>query len=84
MLELYDFLEIAKYANENWKCNFSEMEITENAVMLFEDFNWSLETGIVSESIETLLGNLDEDDCEESLRYANMILHGLNLNTVEK
>lgn len=79
-----DFYEIAEYANENWKGSFSEREVTENAVMLFEDFNWSLEAEIVSESIKTLLQNLDEDNCEESLHYANMIRHELNLITIEK
>lgn len=79
-----DFCNIAEYANVNWKGNFSEREVIENAVMLFENFNWSLEVGIVNESIKTLLENLDEDDCKESLHYANMIRHGLDLLAVEK
>lgn len=76
-MTLNNFLAIAEYANENWKCNFSEREVVENAVMLFEDFNWSLEAGIVSESVKTLLKNLDDDVCEESLHYANMIRYEL-------
>lgn len=78
MMTLDDFLEIAKYANENWKGNFTEREITENAVMLFEDLDWSFD-GIITESIKTLLNNLDEDNCEESLHYANMIRYELGL-----
>lgn len=84
MLTLDDFIEIAEYANTNWKGNFSEREITENAIMLFEDFNCSFESEIISESIKTLLENLDEDDYEESFHYANMIRYELKLNIVEK
>lgn len=84
MMTLDDFIDIAEYANENWKGNFSEREITENAIMLFEDLYYSFESEVVSESIKTLLENLDEDDCEESLHYANMIRNELKLNIAEK
>lgn len=79
-----DFLRIAEYANENWKANLTEREITENAVMLFEDYQWSIENDTISESIKTLCKNLAEDvrempDLEEPKKWLNQIAEGLGL-----
>lgn len=79
-----DFLRIAEYANENWKANLTEREITENAVMLFEDYQWSIENDTISESIKTLCKNLAEDvrempDLEEPRSWLNQIAEGLGL-----
>lgn len=79
-----DFLRIAEYGNANWKANFTEREITENAVMLFEDFQWSIENETISESIKMLCKNLAEDvrempDLEEPKKWLNQIAEELNL-----
>ena len=61
MLTYADFLQIAEYANENWKGNFTEEEVKDNAKIYYADFQWSKENNKVAESIKTLCENLMED-----------------------
>lgn len=56
-----DFLQIAKYANENWKGSFTEEEVKENAEIYYADFLWPKANNKVAESIKSLCKNLEED-----------------------
>lgn len=66
MLTYADFLQIAKYANENWKGSFTEEEVKENAGIYYADFQWSKENETIAETIKTLCSNLSEDVREAS------------------
>lgn len=76
MLEYEDFYDIAVYANENWKGNYTEKEIAINAYIYYADFQWSKENDYEYSSIKTLIDNLCEDarnlkkDSEDYLNIA--------------
>lgn len=56
-----DFLEIAQYANENWKGSFTVSEVRENAETYLSDWIYSNEHGEPTETIKFLIDNLVED-----------------------
>lgn len=81
----YDFFhEVIEYGNENWKCYLTDTEIADATMEFLEYFRESVSTGNVIHEISEFLGRLDEDDCEESLHYANVIRNGLGMLTVLK
>lgn len=73
-----DFFHIAKYGNENWKGNFTEMEIIENADAYFNDCIYSIEHGKPTSTMVSLCELLVEDmkadyaDCD-TLDVAKML-----------
>lgn len=79
-----DFYDIAEYGNTNWKGGLTQKEVAENAYEYLCEFQESIERRFPTNTIQSLLELLNEDDNEESLHYANMIRHELKLNTVEK
>lgn len=78
MLEMNKFfIELAKYASENWKGCFSEEEILEYADVYFCDFNYSNIHGEPTKTIRTLCENLIEDihnGVEDAKFYLETIL----------
>jgi hypothetical protein len=61
MLKYTDFLNIAKYGNENWKGAYSPEEVRQNAENYFSDYQWSMQNEIIAESISFLLSNFLQD-----------------------
>lgn len=83
-MKLTDFLQIAKYANENWKGSFTPEEVEENAEIYYADFKWSKENGTISETIKSLCRNLADDirempDLEEPKQWLYQIASELGL-----
>lgn len=56
-----DFLDLAQYANEKWKGNYSPREVIENASIYYSDYMYALKTDHISSTIEYLIENLRED-----------------------
>ena len=56
-----DFYHIAKYANENWKGNFSEEDIACYAYDYLCEFEYSKRTGKATDVMKILCQNLKED-----------------------
>lgn len=56
-----DFYKIAKYANDAWKGNFAREEISNNAVVYKSDYDYSVEKGKVSGSMQCLIRLMAED-----------------------
>lgn len=79
MLTYGDFYDIAKYGNENWKGGFTEKEVADNAYEYLCAFQESKEKPKVNYIMQDLLQTLDEDNCEESSYYADMIRYELGL-----
>ena len=73
-----DFLQIAKYANENWKGSFTQEEVERNAQIYWADFEWSKENGRPSFIIKELINLLKEDGSEECLEWAERITREIN------
>ena len=67
------FIELSKYASENWKGCFSEEEILEYADVYFCDFNYSNIHGEPTETIRTLCENLQED-IDNGIEQAEVLL----------
>lgn len=55
------FYNVAKYGNEAWRGGFNEREIAEHAYEYKREWDYSLQTHIVSGVITGLLRNLKED-----------------------
>lgn len=84
MLEYEDFYDIAVYASENWKGNFTPKEIAVYAYRYYADFQWSKENDTISETIKSLAKNLADDlkampDLEEPKRWLYQIASELGL-----
>lgn len=84
MLTYTDFLQIAEYANENWKGNFTEEEVKDNAKIYYADFQWSKENETIAETIKSLCSNLAEDvremaNAEEPVKWLGQIATELGL-----
>ena len=73
-----DFLQIAKYANENWKGSFTPQEVERNAQIYWADFEWSKENGRPSFIIKELINLLKEDGSEKCLEWAERITREIN------
>lgn len=76
-LTFLDFLCIAEYGNINWKGNFTEMEVIENADIYFNDCIYSIEHGKPTSTMVSLCELLVEDmdkaaDCD-NLDVAKML-----------
>lgn len=61
MMEYSDFYDIAVYANDNWKGNFSQKEIACNAYNYLMDFEYSKAKGTVVSTIQELIDLLLDD-----------------------
>ena len=84
MLEYENFYDIATYASENWKGNFTPKEIAIYAYRYYADFLWSKENETISETIKSLAKNLSDDikampDLEEPKYWLYRIASELNL-----
>ena len=60
-MEYSDFYDIAVYANDNWKGNFSQKETACNAFDYYMDFEYSKVKGVVTEIIQQLIELLLDD-----------------------
>lgn len=61
-MKYQDFLEIARYGNENWKGYYTEEEVTRNARDYYANYEWSKANGQVDDyTTMFLLNNLAED-----------------------
>lgn len=67
------FREIATYANENWKGNFTKDECEENIGMLLGEFEESKECGEYTPAIQSLLENLRTDVVNGSVEAQEFI-----------
>ena len=56
-----DFLDLAQYADETWKGNYSPREVIENSSIYYSDYMYALKTGHISSTIKYLIDNLKED-----------------------
>lgn len=56
-----EFLDLAQYADETWKGNYSPREVIENASIYYSDYIYALKTGHISSTIKYLIDNLKED-----------------------
>ena len=68
--------DLAKYANDNWKGNFSEREIAISAYEYKCSWDYSIENKAVEFNILVALKNLDEDVVcgnEEAKTFAEQI-----------
>lgn len=84
------FREIATYANENWKGNFTKDECEENIGMLLGEFEESLNSGTYTPAIRTLLENLRTDvvngcaEAQEFIARINELFEKSKINWFEK
>lgn len=78
-MDYKDFYRIAKHANENWKGNFTEEEIAENAYVYKSDFDWSKENEEISPTIKELTKLLAEDGSEECIDWLYEMTNELGL-----
>lgn len=61
MMEYSDFYNLAVYANDTWKGNFSQKEIACNAYNYLVDFEYSKSKGTVVSTIQELIDLLLDD-----------------------
>lgn len=61
MMEYSDFYDLAVYANDTWKGNFSQKEIATNAYNYLMDFEYSKAKGTVMSTIQKLIDLLLDD-----------------------
>lgn len=61
MMEYSDFYDLAVYANDTWKGNFSQKEIATNAYNYLMDFEYSKAKGTVVSTIQELIELLLDD-----------------------
>lgn len=63
MLDFKFFQMLAEYANANWKCNFTDSELHDSAMELFQAFTRAKRRGKLSEDSELhgTIQNLIED-----------------------
>lgn len=61
MMEYGDFYDIAVYANDTWKGNFSKKEIACNAFDYWSDFEYCKANRAITEIIRQLIDKLLED-----------------------
>lgn len=61
MLMYSDFYDIAKYGNDNWKGNFTEKEVANNAYDYIMEYSYSLKFHKMTNTIKTLTELLTED-----------------------
>nr|DAH71518.1 MAG TPA: hypothetical protein [Caudoviricetes sp.] len=73
LITFEDCYDMAVYANENWKGNFTAKEIAENAYNYLCDIQEAKEKNEPNRTVTSLLNNMDEDDTTESNYYAMMI-----------
>ena len=83
-MEFSDFYDIAEYASENWKGNFTPKEMACYAYDYYAEFQWSKANGAVSDVIESLIENLTEDvtnipDNEDANEWLRRIKAELNI-----
>lgn len=60
-MEYADFYDIAVYANDTWKGNFSQKEVATNAYNYLMDFEYSKAKGTVVSTIQELIELLLDD-----------------------
>ena len=60
-MEYADFYDIAVYANDTWKGNFSQKEVATNAYNYLMDFEYSKVNGTVVSTIQELIDLLLDD-----------------------
>lgn len=60
-MEYSDFYRIAEYGNENWKGNFTPMEIAQNAYDYKVEYDCSIEKGKPTHTMIELCKLLEED-----------------------
>ena len=83
-MEYADFYDIVEYANENWKGNFTPKEIACYAYDYYSDFLWSKVNNEISDVIDGLIKNLEEDlanmpDNEDVSEWLRCIKEELNI-----
>ena len=83
-MEFSDFYDIAEYASENWKGNFTPKEIACYAYDYYADFLWSKANNEISDVIDGLIKNLEEDlanmpDNEDVSEWLRCIKAELNI-----
>ena len=61
MLDYADFYNIAEYGNENWKGNFSQREIANNAYDYKVEYDYSIEQGKPTHTMIELCKLICED-----------------------
>ena len=73
-----DFYKIAEYGNENWKGNFSPLEIATNAYDYKVEYDYSIEqnkpTRTMIELCRLLVEDMDFQDYFETLEESENIL----------
>lgn len=72
-MEFMDFYDLAEYANAEWKGNFAQREIVNNAHVYWSEFLVSAEEGKPTIIIVGLLNLLDDDGSDEAMYYAEQI-----------
>lgn len=75
MMKRSDFLELARYCNENYKGSFTDREIFSNAYDYWCEYEWSKRTHKYSFVIQSLLELLKDDATKEALEWVNRIEH---------
>lgn len=78
-MEFKRFYEIAKYGNENWKGNFLEEEVAQNAYDYLCEFNSSKEKRSCTLVIKELMKLLVDDYSEESMSFLYDMMSELNM-----
>lgn len=93
MMEYSDFYDLAVYANDTWKGNFSQKEIATNAYNYLVDFEYSKAKGTVVSTIQELIELLLDDwyttepNTDDDFEIANWLCDlflGLELTGEEK
>ena len=82
MLEYADFYDIAEYGNENWKGNFSQREIANNAYDYKVEYDYSIEQGKPTHTMIELCKLICED--MDYADYAEIQEESESVLTVER
>ena len=82
MLDYADFYNIAEYGNENWKGNFSQREIANNAYDYKVEYDYSIKQGKPTHTMIELCKLICED--MDNADYAEIQEESENALTVEK
>ncbi|WP_288681602.1 hypothetical protein [uncultured Eubacterium sp.] len=86
-MKYQDFLEIARYGNENWKGYYTEEEVTRNAKDYYANYKWSKVNKEIDEYTTIfLLEKLAEDwanGSSELTKWLKEMITGIGLPVIQ-